>query len=329
MKVLIIRLSAIGDIVLTSPIFRAVKQHLPQCELHFLVKPNHKNVLESNEYIDVLHLYTKDSNAFLHELQHEHFDAVIDLQKNFRSKKVARQLNCKRFTFSKLNIKKWLLVNFKIDLMPPIHIVDRCFTGVEKLGISNDYKGLDFFIPSTITSPFNEAQQAQLAEGYFTLALGSLHPTKRIPTEIIVEIIPLLSKPLVLLGGNDVNEEAEEITSLFPDKVLHLCGRCSLQTSAWVMQHSIALLAGDTGLMHIGAALNMNLVSVWGNTVPKLGMYPYMPQNQERSIEFEVKDLSCRPCSKLGFKKCPKKHFKCMRQQNPTLIAQALNGFIS
>jgi ADP-heptose:LPS heptosyltransferase len=80
--------------------------------------------------------------------------------------------------------------------------------------------------------------------------------------------------------------------------------------------------------MHIAAALRKPIVSIWGNTIPEFGMYPYFPMNSARSVISEVKDLHCRPCSKLGFKKCPKQHFKCMMLQDEVFISKSINDLV-
>ncbi|RTQ44044.1 glycosyl transferase, partial [Hymenobacter gummosus] len=64
-----------------------------------------------------------------------------------------------------------------------------------------------------------------------------------------------------------------------------------------------------TGQMHIAAAFRKEIISVWGNTVPEFGMYPF--RTEFRALE--VEGLGCRPCSKIGYEKCPQGHFRCMR----------------
>jgi len=86
------------------------------------------------------------------------------------------------------------------------------------------------------------------------------------------------------------------------------------------------VLTGDTGMMHIAAAFHKKIVVLWGNTVPKFGMYPYYGKQDNRAIHFEVPNLSCRPCSKIGFAACPKTHFDCMKKQDVGRIVEVLNG---
>ena len=146
-KILIIRFSSIGDIVLTSPVIRAVKQQVADVELHFLVKKANEILLKSNPYVDKIHTFKGDTDTLVAELKAEKFDYVIDLQNNLRSKKIIRKLGCPHRTFPKHNIKKMFLVRAKINFLPSIHIVDRYFKAAKDLGVTNDGKGLDYFIP--------------------------------------------------------------------------------------------------------------------------------------------------------------------------------------
>jgi ADP-heptose:LPS heptosyltransferase len=98
--------------------------------------------------------------------------------------------------------------------------------------------------------------------------------------------------------------------------VINLCGQLSLAQSASIVGQSARVFTHDTGLMHIAAALRKPIVSIWGSTVPAFGMYPFYPDGLDLNTTLEVKDLSCRPCSKIGYDKCPKGHFRCMVGQD-------------
>ena len=138
LKILVIRFSSIGDIVLTTPVIRALKQQLPGARVHFLTKLRFEPVLKSNPYIDKLWLYDQNFNEIIPRLKAERFDYIVDLHKNFRSTYVRLLLGRPSGSFNKLNIRKWLIVNFKWNFLPGIHIVDRYFRAVQKLGVNND-----------------------------------------------------------------------------------------------------------------------------------------------------------------------------------------------
>lgn len=112
--------------------------------------------------------------------------------------------------------------------------------------------------------------------------------------------------------------------------VLNFCGMCSIAQSALLIESSQLLITHDTGMMHVGAALRKPILSIWGNTIPDFGMYPFYPRDQNiPSQMFEVPNLSCRPCSKIGHKVCPKGHFKCMINQDIGQIATKANKLCS
>ena len=324
MKILIIRFSSIGDIVLTTPVVRCIAKQMPDTEIHYICKPTYKNIVENNPGINKLHIFEPDNLNLIKKLKSEKFDYIIDLQNNFRSKKLARKLHVPYSAFDKLNIKKWLLVNFKVNLLPDIHVVDRYFKTTEILPqiIKNDLQGLDFFIDE---ADHKKIESLNLKLPFVAIAIGSQHATKQLPLLKLIEICDQLNNPIVLLGGKEDKKIGDKLCSVVDKDITNLCGELSLRESAACIKKAKILLTGDTGLMHIGAALNKSIVSVWGNTVPEFGMYPYMPQNPENYVIIENNHLRCRPCSKLGFSKCPKKHFKCMNDLDSNQIATLLN----
>lgn len=320
-RILIIRFSSIGDIVLTSPVIRCLKLQL-NAEIHFLTKSSFKTINSANPYIDKIHTIDKKVNEVIPELKALNFDYVIDLHKNIRSRQVCRKLAAKSFSFNKINIEKWLLVNLKINRLPDVHIVDRYMETVSSLGVSNDGKGLDYFIPKETILP---DEMISLSGPFVAFAIGAAHATKRLPTEKIISICKKIKQPIILLGGPSDAEVGAEIEKKAGAHILNLCGKISLHQSALVVQNADSVITHDTGMMHIAAALKKRIISVWGNTVPEFGMTPYLPNNQKNSTIIEVENLSCRPCSKIGYSVCPKGHFKCMQMIDEGQLLRSLN----
>lgn len=321
-KILVIRFSSIGDIVLTSPVIRCLAQQLPETEIYVLTRKPHKALYENNPYVSKVYAYDQKLSEVIDLLRNENYDFVVDLHKNIRSFRVRFALRKPTGSFPKLNIRKYLLVRFKLKIMPGIHIVDRYFEAVKKLGVKNDFKGLDYFF-----SADDETKSSQIPifeNGFYAISIGGKHGTKIFPAEKVVEVCRLLDKPAVLLGGKEDAERGEIICKSLNNNVYNACGKLSLDESAFIIKQSQAILTNDTGLMHIAAALHKPIVSVWGNTVPELGMTPYLPSETQKSIIIENKEISCRPCSKIGFEKCPKGHFNCMMTLDVKEIADNL-----
>jgi ADP-heptose:LPS heptosyltransferase len=310
LKILIIRFSSIGDIVLTTPVIRTIKQQLPNVELHYCTKLKFKAVVEHNPYIDKIHVFENGLSDLIKQLKQEDFDYIIDLHNNFRSFLIKFALRKKSFSYKKLNFKKWLLVNLHIDKLPAIHIVDRYMETVKKLGVSNDNIGLNYFIPTKDEINLNELPE-QFQKGYIAFAIGAQHYTKRLPKEKILEVCQKIDFPIILLGDKNDNVVGEFIEEKLKEKnkiLFNACGKYNLNKSASVVKNSLYFFSHDTGLMHIAAAFKKEIYSIWGNTSPKFGMYPY----QTKFHVLENNSLDCRPCSKIGYSKCPKGHFKCM-----------------
>jgi ADP-heptose:LPS heptosyltransferase len=317
-KILIIRFSSIGDIILTTPVLRCLKTQLPETEIHYLTKKAFKGILEHNPYLSKIHTIEKEVKEIAEELRKENFDEVIDLHNNLRTLQTKLLLGKKASTFRKLNFQKWLLVQFKINHMPQLHVVDRYMETVKHLGIKNDEQGLDYYIPPTDevalqTLPITHQQ------GYIGFVIGAKHFTKQLPTEKIISICKKINQPLILLGGKEDKDRGEVIASALGEQVVNACGSYNLHQSASLVKQATRIISHDTGLMHIAAAFKKDITSVWGNTVPAFGFTPYKPGKASKIVE--VQGLSCRPCSKIGYDKCPKGHFKCMQEINEEVVA--------
>jgi len=314
-KILVIRFSSIGDIVLTTPIIRALNEQL-DCEVHVLTKKQYRGLFTENPHVTRVHSFEKSPAECLNKLEAISFDHVVDLQKNLRSLKVRRALGVVSSSFPKLNVQKWLLVNAKINRMPDVHIVDRYFEAVKGLGVKNDGKGLEYFMPVSDEVVPTDVDIA-LSKGYIAMVIGGQHTTKIFPPEKAAQLISRINHPVVLLGGSIDKQRGEEIRAFCPHAaIFNTCGTLSLNQSASLVKQAKLVITNDTGLMHIAAAFFKPILSIWGNTVPELGMYPYLPGKEDLFGMAQVSGLSCRPCSKLGFSKCPKKHFNCMMQQD-------------
>ncbi len=314
MKVLIIRLSSIGDIVLTTPVIRCVKKQLGSAEVHFLTKKSFSSLVAHNPYVDQVKYWNKDTRALCTELVLENYDLVIDLHKNVRTRLLKNTLKTKWISFNKLNIQKWLFVQFKWNLLPPLHIIDRYFEALKSLAVVDDKKGVDYFFPDSLSLQLSDYNL--VPKSYVAIAIGGTYFTKQIPLNVILDTIKHLGGTVVLLGGGDADEaKAKEIMdNMLPNSVLNLCNKLTLDESAFVIKNASDLITGDTGLMHIASAFETPIHCLWGNTHPSFGMYAYRVQTQ--TIFNHQVDLKCNPCSKLGSNSCPRGHFKCMQKQN-------------
>ena len=363
MKVLVIRFSSIGDIILTSPVLRCLKAQRPEAEIHFLTKAVYRDLVAHSPHVAQVHTITEEVGEAIPALKREGFTEVIDLHHNLRSWKVKRALGVPAHSFPKLNIEKWLLVNqghferpqrwkdlplwkrLLVVLLPPIwiqrwvdtmirdrinslgaqHIVDRYLRTVEHLGVRNDGLGLELHLPAEATAVMNDLPATHV-HGYVALCIGAAHSTKRLPAHKLVAIAQAVHGPLVIIGGKEDQPVARTIADAVGARAYNATGRYDLAGSAALIRQARSVIAHDSGAMHVACAFQRPVVSVWGSTVPLFGMGPYMPQHPERARILEVQDLSCRPCSKIGFDHCPKGHFHCMEKQDTARIAALANN---
>ena len=321
-KFLIIRFSSIGDIVLTTPVLRALKNHFPESEVHYLTKKRNADLLEASPYIDKLQLLGDSLSDTILTLKAENYDYIIDLHNNLRSLCVKIGLNVKSYSYNKLNIRKFLLTQLKVNAMPDAHIVDRNMETLRHFQIFKDGKGLEHFIPEKDEFPLAELPES-FRNGYVALVLAGTYATKKLPVEKCRKLITETNVGFVLLGGKSERAMAASILEWKTGNVVDFTGKLRINQSASLVKNARLVISNDTGLMHIAAAFHKKILSVWGNTVPELGMSPYLPG--EGSEILEVKGLPCRPCSKLGYHQCPKKHFRCMNDLPETRIIDWVN----
>lgn len=320
MKILVIRFSSIGDILLTTPVLRCLKQQKPEAEIHYATKVEYSSLVERNPYLAKVHALDVSFPQLIGSLKAENFDLVIDLHGSLRSRRVCFLLGKKTLHFRKKNVLKWLIVHFKIRKSVP-HVVERYMEALTPLGVRYDGGGLDF----PVTNEEQEFTATLIPEswqsGFAAVSVGARHATKALPPDKLTEVLNTLGLPIALLGGTAEAATASALLSRLKVPAVNLCGKLSLGMSGAVLERSVGVLTHDTGLMHMAAALRKPMVVVWGSTTPSLGMGPLYPRGEKDKAAFaEVQDLSCRPCHKIGRSRCPKRHFACMQEQDPKAI---------
>ena len=311
--------------MLTTPVARCLHQQLG-AEVHFLTKQAFAPILAANPHVARIFSFQKEVTEVLPALKREQYDWVIDLHHNLRSWRVKWALGHPARSLNKRNFEKWLLVNCKVDWLPEAHIVQRYLATVQHLGVLDDGQGLDYFIPATEEVAVETLSPALRIGEFVAFVVGAAHATKQLPLEKALAICRGLRQPVALLGGKAEQVLGEALAKAAGPHVVNLCGQLTLHQSASVLRQSAQVLTPDTGLMHIAAALGKPIVSVWGNTTPRFGMYPWYPTGLARNTSIEVLGLPCRPCSKIGYATCPRGHFRCMREQSEAQIWAALQN---
>lgn len=313
MKILVIRLSAIGDVLLTFPILQEIKVKFPEAEIYFLTKEAQIPLLSLLPF-EVKGLALQGSiSATAKTLKSHRFDQIIDLHNNLRT--VLLQMRMFQFTWSRVkkhNATKWCMTRCKTKNTWVPSIVER-YAKAAKVELTGKRLAMNLE---------HVALPSALPNKYAAWVLGAKFKTKQFPLEKIRETLALCDVPMVLLGGKEELTMARFLSQEFP-RLINLVGITDFFQAALVLSRAQLVVTNDTGLMHLASFFNPAMLCLWGNTVPGFGMGPYGCDKVEH---FQVTDLSCRPCSKIGYKECPKGHFKCMMQQDSSLLAQKISA---
>jgi ADP-heptose:LPS heptosyltransferase len=323
-KILVIRLSSIGDIVLTTPILRSLRQGQPGAEIHFLTKKAFASLLLHNPNVDKVIPFEGDLRATLAVLKAEGYDFILDLHNNLRSHLIrARFLTTAAAVYPKDTLRVKLYARFRIGRLPTRHTVARYAAALRKLGCTLDGGSLDFPLPMEAVAVAQQILQRHFTHPPIAVALGGNFATKRWPKEHFATLLKRLGTPVLLLGGKAEEADAHWIASQLPQQSLVAAGAYDLILSAALMAQCGRAITHDSGFMHIGVALGIPLYTLWGSTVPELGFGPY--QTDKVRI-LQVDGLACRPCSKLGHAACPQGHFKCMVDLSPERVLAAIQA---
>jgi ADP-heptose:LPS heptosyltransferase len=326
MRLLIIRLSSIGDIVFTTAAIRCAKEQIPGVEIHFLTKKSLKAVTEANPYIDHFHYHSTNLAETIASLKAANLDMIIDLHNNFRTFRIKKALGLPAHTYKKLSLQKWVLTRFGINLLPDTHIVERSLDPLKVLGVRNDGKGMDYFVPSSVSLKSKDIPTSHQA-GYIAIVIGASYATKRMPVEQLKALCALITVPIILIGGKEDTKEGEEVASIDQIKIYNACGKFNLHESALLVKGSRMVISNDTGFLHIACAFHKKTIAIWGATSPALQVSPYyalsdLQNGQDMFFNAIVTNLPCQPCSKYGTKTCPQGHFACMKKQDLSFIAE-------
>lgn len=321
-KILVIRLSSIGDIVLASPVFRCLHQ-LPEAEVHFVTKLKFKMVTASNPFIQKFHYLDSGLSDLISELKNENFDYIIDLHNNLRSNKIKSELKIKSFTINKENIKKFFLTEFSLSFGKIEHITKRSLATVAHLGVKDDGKGLDYFIDEKDVTSMQDIPSSHHA-GYIAFVIGASYNCKKLPVYKFKQLLQKLDHPVILIGGEKDRKEGEEIAAVDPVKIYNACGKFNLNESADLIKKSKLVVSHDTGFQYVACAFQKPVIALWGCTSPRLGFEPYYgSSNFKNNYDNIFLDLHCQPCSK-GTDHCPLGHFNCMNKIDVDIILEKI-----
>lgn len=318
-KILIIRLSSLGDIVLTSPVVRAIGERYPDAKIHFCTLTEYAELARQipfTETVIPVNRATVDETA--KQLGNGGYDLVIDLHNNFRSKKLTSYLKVPVARVHKRTIRRWMMVRTKRNWMAgEPDVIGRYFEAAAKLLDVNDVgtaPQMDLSAISPTTS--------------IAICPGSKHWNKQWPLEYYIEIAKSLAAQgyvIELYGSKEDAQLCNAIEKSVPGSK-NFCGMLDLAYLPSHLAHTRLAVTNDSGLLHLSSAVGVPVVSFFGPTVKEFGFAP----RAKDAIVLENEGLYCRPCTKIGLDHCPQKHFRCMKEITPDKamisIETLLNG---
>ncbi len=325
MKILIIRLSSLGDIVLAQPVCAALRAAFPHSEISFLIKEQYKDVVSAFAVCDKI-IYYEKSLAFHWRLRRERFDFVVDLHGKFASKLISQI--CKadaRYAYTKKHILRRLIVNrLSKKSIPPVS--ELYFQSLSKQLEGCEDKEAGYRIPRIypqveLPEIFQQIQAGARKKFLIALFPGAAHQTKMYPISSWIKLIKQCPEQyeFVLLGSPGEKYLTKPIMDEVGERCHNLCGLYSLGEIISIVDSCHYLLSNDSGPMHIGAALAKPQIAIFGATHPRLG---FSPQNEMAVVL--AADLSCQPCSLHGGNRCPRGHFNCMKMIEPEELCRII-----
>ncbi len=343
-KTLVLRLSSIGDIILSSPLLRVLRKSVGNnARVDFVVRKEYAELVQYSHHLSIVREYDietgyKGLQELAKQLRAEKYDLVVDIHDSIRTKLLRVACNANDVVvMDKRKFERWLLVNLKRNAYDDnLTVAERYIETVEKYGIKNDDKGLEIFIPDStlfeISGKMGKLRLNQF-EKVIGVCPGSKHFTKRWQKEKFAEVAARAAKnfnaKILLFGGEDEKEDCEfvreEVARRVSEKsATNFAGEFSLLESAAALEFCDVVVTNDSGLMHLAAAKQKKIVAIFGSTVKEFGFAPYGTE----SVVIENNNLACRPCTHIGRKDCPKGHFKCMEDIGVEEVYEVVKSFL-
>lgn len=332
-RILIIQTAFLGDVVLTTPLIRAIYEGLNEPVISIIATPQGRDVLKENPYLAEIIPYDKKGTMkgpggflkIVRQIRKRGFDLAVIPHRSLRSASLAFLGKIKRRIGFDTSAGKFFLTE-KVVYQKGLHEVKRNLEFTRVLGISEGE-----WIPEVFVSEQTERKAAQFfskeklrsAELIVGLNPGSVWTTKRWLPEGFARVGDAMAEKfgarVILFGGKGDIALADQIAGSMKNKPIMAAGKTTLSELASFFQRCHLFITNDSGPMHIAAAVSTPVVAIFGPTTPSLGFSPYGPH----SVVVEIEDLSCRPCGLHGGKQCPNKSFACMQEITPAQVISA------
>lgn len=321
MKILFFNPSYLGDSVLTTPLIKAVRQKLPESRIVFCVRPENTKLFEGADFIDEVIAFDKrgaDGGLkglfnFAKKLKEYNFDIVFSPHMSMRTSLTLFLADIpERIGFVESALSAFYTMSCAKDLT--YHEVERYLLLYERY--FSEFPRKKVTPEVYIDRELAEKYKSELGENPVGINCGSAWETKKWPAEYFAAVADALKERgynPVIIGSKDDKADVEKLVSAAKHDHLNYCGKTALEELPALISNFKYMITNDSGPMHIATAADVPCVAVFGPTVKELGFTPY----DEQSLVAEIEGLNCRPCGKHGGAKCPKGHFKCMKEITP------------
>jgi heptosyltransferase-2 len=335
-RILIAQTAFLGDVILTTPLIKAARALFPDSPISFLLIPQTRRVLDNNPHVNDVLVYDKRGRrgvggflGVVSELRKREFDLALVPHRSFRSALLASLAGIPiRIGFD--TSAGALLLNRKVHYRSDVHEVERNLSLVYEFNPANrDFAPEMFPSPDDLSNVRKMLAESGIEEQdkIVAVAPGSVWATKRWLPERFAQVCDLLMSQagvkVVLIGSADDLALCRQIASLMKEKPVILAGRADVLQSAAAVSLCTVVISGDSAPVHMASAMRKPVVVIFGSTVPEFGFGPY-------GVDQVIvqRKLDCRPCGIHGKKKCPREHFKCMKEISADEVFRAALSLI-
>jgi heptosyltransferase-2 len=338
-RILLIRLSSIGDILLASPLIYLLNQKYPKAKLDFVIFKEYSDLVRNHPSINRVFEFDKaegfrELSRIKKIIKSQKYDFILDIHANLRSHWITLGISwfstaTRIYRVRKQKLARFFLVKFKVNLYQYLYgriipVWEKYINTAQKLGINpkSHHRKPDLYLPESVTlSAENILNQHHVPSSYITVAPGARHYTKRWPARYYAAVINRIfrdaGRKTLLVGGPSEIETVRTIQEKVDNNaILSLAGEISLLETAAIINKSNLLISNDSGLMHVGSAMGVPLIAIFGSTVEEFGFFPEGPD----VFVAQNHGLYCRPCSHIGRSTCPIRHFNCLEEISPEEI---------
>lgn len=319
-NILVIRLSSLGDVILTTPVFFNLRHRLKQAKISVLTKTQYREVFFNNPDVDEILTLENDESLFhlISRLRNQNYDLVVDLHANLRSFLISLGLGVPVIRYDKENWSRSMLVYFKKH-SPKLNnmVVDRYLDKLSILGIKNPDSSTKIYLNEDErkwATEFLAKRNIFSQDVIIGLNPGAKWQTKMWPLENWKELLALSSKSKmkwVVFGDQKDKVFTDKIASAAASlniSLIGFAGNTTLRQLFALVARCRVLLTTDSGTMHVAQALKVPVTILLGPTVEGFG-FVRVSNSQDRIL---ARDLSCRPCSLHGSNYCKKGDQECL-----------------